>query len=456
MKQKLPVTEKIGYACGDLAANFVFQFLIALQVPFYVDVFGLDPNTAATMFFVIGIGAAFINPIMGVIADRTNTKWGKFRPWLIWTAVPFGIIGVLTFTTPDLSLAGKLIWAWVTYGLLRVIYVMNNVPYASLNAVISDDPDERNSASQYRQFAANSAGFIVASLLIPLISIFAHGSKSPAALAHGYQITMGILMVIAMGLFVIAFLAAKERVQPPPQQKTSLSQDMADLFANKSWAVLFLVTLFYFAALCMRGNAMLAYCTLYQGDEFLFSWMNGFGLAALLVGVTCSNWISVRIGKRTLFLVSMILTGIFTVALILVPPHSNTTVIALEVVRQFSFGISGPVLWSMMGDVADFGEWKTRRRASGTVTATVVFALWVGLTLGQSFVGWIYGAYGYAAQATTQTPEAIHGVVLTGSLYAGLSFLVAAALLLIYPLDRETYRKIAAELADRRKKFASS
>jgi sugar (glycoside-pentoside-hexuronide) transporter len=462
MNQKLSVREKVGYACGDLAANFVFQFMITLQVTFYVNVFGLAPATAGTMFFVIGIAVAFINPIMGVIADRTNTKWGKFRPWLIWTALPFGIIGVLTFTTPDISPGAKLIYAWVTYALLRIVYTMNNVPYASLMAVMTDDPDERNSASQYRQIAANSAGFIVASLVIPLINVFAGGSKNPTDLARGYEFTMGILMLVAMVLFVIAFLATKERVQPPPQQKSSLSQDMADLIRNKPWVILFLVTLFYFAALCMRGNAMFAYCSLFQGEGSLpswmkgglFSWMNGFGLISLLIGVACSNAISVRTGKRLLFLVSMLLTGVFTVALILVPPHSGITVIGLEVLRQFSFGISGPVLWSMMGDVADYGEWKTGRRASGTVTSAVVFALWVGLTLGQSLVGWIYAFYGYVAQAVTQTPEAIHGVVLTGGLYAGLLFLVAAALLLIYPLNRAENNEIAKELAERRKKFA--
>jgi sugar (glycoside-pentoside-hexuronide) transporter len=450
MAHKLAFSEKVGYALGDLAANFVFQFMIALQVTFYVDVFGLAPDKAALMFLVVGTAVAFINPIMGVIADRTITKWGKFRPWLIWTALPFGIIGVLTFTTPDISPAAKLIYAWVTYALLRVVYVVNNVPYASINAVMTDDPDERNSASQYRQIAANSAGFIVASLVVPLINIFAHGSKNPADLARGYQYTMGILMLVAMVLFVICFLTTKERILPDPKQKSSLKQDLADLFTNKPWAILFLVTLFYFAALCIRGNAMLPYTKLFQGDENLFSWMNGFGLASLLVGVACSNAISVRIGKRLLFLISMVLTGALTLALIAIPPHSNYVVIGTEVLRQFSFGISGPVLWSMMGDVADFGEWKTGRRASGIVTSAVVFALWIGLTLGQAAVGGLFSVYGYAAGATTQSAEAVHGVVLTGGLYAGLCFLIAAALLVIYPLNRAENKKIADELIARR------
>jgi len=455
MNQKLTFLEKAGFACGDLAANFVFQFMISLQVTFYVDVFGLPAATAGTMFFVIGIAVAFVNPIMGVIADRTKTKWGKFRPWLIWTALPFGIIGVLTFTTPDISPEAKLVYAWVTYSLLRIIYTVNNVPYASLMAVMTDDPDERNSASQYRQIAANSAGFIVASLVIPLINIFGRNADGTVNKVAGYEYTMGLLMLVAMILFVISFLTTKERIQPDPKQKSDLGQDLKDLFANKPWAILFAVTLFYFAALCMRGNAMVAYCTLYQGDENLFPWMNGFGLISLLIGVACSNWISVRTGKRLLFLVSMLLTGIFTVGLYVIPPHSNATVIGLEVLRQFSFGISGPVLWSMMGDVADFGEWKTGRRASGIVTSAVVFALWVGLTFGQSLVGWTYGAFGYASGATTQSPEAIHGVVLTGSVFAGLLFLIAAALLVIYPLNRDENKKIAEELAERRKSFAN-
>jgi glycoside/pentoside/hexuronide:cation symporter, GPH family len=454
MTQKLPVTEKVGYALGDLAANFVFQFMITLQFTFYVDVYGLPAATAATMFFVIGLAVAFVNPIMGVIADRTNTKWGKFRPWLIWTAVPFGIIGVLTFTTPDISPAAKLIYAWVTYSLLRIVYTVNNVPYASLNAVMTEDSDERNSISQYRQIAANSAGFIVASLVVPMINIFAGGSKNPADLARGYEYTMGLLMLVSVILFVVSFLTTKERIQPDPKQKSSLKQDLSDLFSNRPWAILFAVTLFYFAALCMRGNAMFPYCKLFAGDENLFSWMNGFGLISLLIGVACSNAISVRTGKRLLFLVSMVLTGLLTVTLIFLPSHNNTLVIVVEVLRQFSFGISGPVLWSMMGDVADYGEWKTGRRASGIVTSAVVFALWVGLTFGQSLVGWLFAFYGYAEKATSQSPEAIHGVVLTGGLYAGLLFLIAAVLLLIYPLNRAENKKISDELIQRRKSFA--
>ena len=217
MRQTLSFTEKFGYSLGDMAANFVFQAMLALQLDFYTHTFGLTAAQAGTLFLVVGLVVACLNPVMGVIADRTNTRWGKFRPWLLWTAVPFGVIGVLTFTTPNISPAGKIIYAWTTYILLRVIYTVNNVPYASLTAVMTSDPDERTSISSYRQIAANSAGFIIASLAIPMVRFFGHGDD-----ARGYQLTMGLLCGLSVIFFIIAFLTTKERILPDPQQKSSL------------------------------------------------------------------------------------------------------------------------------------------------------------------------------------------------------------------------------------------
>ena len=446
MIQKLSFGEKFGYALGDMAANFIFQAMLALQLDFYTHTFGLTARQAGTLFLVVGLGVACFNPVMGVIADRTRSKWGKFRPWLLWTAVPFGIISILTFTTPQLSPAAKIIYAWTTYILLRVIYTVNNVPYASLTAVMTQDPDERTSISSYRQIAANSAGFIIASLAIPMVKYFGRGND-----ALGYQFTMGLLSALSVIFFIIAFFATKERIQPDPEQKSSLGQDLSDLFTNRPWIVLFLVTLFYFSAILVRGNVMLPYFRFVAGNVNLFSWFNGFGLAALLVGVACSTAVSVRTGKRELFIASMILTGIFNVALYVIPPGAIYIIIATEVLRQFSFGLSGPILWAMMGDVADYGEWKTRRRATGTVTAGVVFALWAGLALGGAIAGWLLSAYGLVSEATTQSARTQAGILLTASIYAGLFFFAAATCLFFYPLSREKNRSIANQLAERRK-----
>jgi len=451
MIQKLSFGEKFGYALGDMAANFVFQAMLALQLDFYTHTFGLTAAQAGTLFLVVGLAVACFNPVMGVIADRTTSKWGKFRPWLLWTAVPFGVISILTFTTPQLSPGAKLIYAWTTYILLRLIYTVNNVPYASLTAVMTQDPDERTSISSYRQIAANSAGFIVQSLAVLMVAFFGRGND-----ARGYQLTMGLLSVLSVIFFVISFFATKERIQPDPQQETSLGQDLSDLFSNRPWIALFLVTLFYFSAILVRGNVMLPYFRFVAGNTKLFAWFNGFGLAALLIGVACSTAVSVRVGKRELFIGSMILAGIFSMALYVISPHATYVIIGVEVLRQFSFGLSGPILWAMMGDVADYGEWKTRRRATGAVTGGIVFALWAGLALGGAVAGWLLSAYGLVSGADVQSAHTQAGILLTASVYAGLFFFATAVCLFFYPLSREKNQSIANELAERRKPTPSA
>jgi len=450
MRQSLTFGEKFGYSLGDLAANFIFQAMLALQLDFYTHTFGLTAAQAGTLFLVVGLGVACLNPVMGMIADRTSSRWGKFRPWLLWSALPFGIIGVLTFTTPNISPAGKIIYAWTTYILLRVIYTVNNVPYASITAVMTLDPDERTSISSYRQIAANSAGFIIASLAIPMVRYFGQGND-----ARGYQYTMGLLSALSVIFFLIAFAVTKERIQPDPQQKTSLAQDLSDLFRNRPWVMLFFATLFYFAAIVIRGNVMLPYFRFVANNVNLFSWFNGFGLASLLVGVACSTAVSRRIGKRQLFVVTMILTGIFNAALFVIPPQASTVIVATEVIRQFIYGLSGPIIWSMMGDVADYGEWKTRRRASGTVTAAVVFALWAGLAIGGAIAGWLFSFYGFVSEAQVQTAHAQSGILLTASIYAGLAFVASAVSMFFYPISADMNRQIADELETRRTRYSA-
>lgn len=445
MRQTLSFGEKFGYSLGDMAANFVFQAMLALQLDFYTHTFGLTAGQAGTLFLVVGLGAACLNPVMGVIADRTSTRWGKFRPWLWWTAIPFFVFGVLTFTTPDLNPGGKIVYAWITYFALRVVYTANNVPYASLNAVMTLDPDERTSISAYRQIAANTAGLIIGSFAIPMVGFFGHGND-----ARGYQLTMGLLCAVSAIFFIIAFFVTKERIQPDPQQQTSLSQDLSDLIRNRPWVLLFLATLFYFAAIVVRSNVMLPYFRFVAGNVILFSWFNGFGLGSLLLGIACSTAISKRMGKRQIFVGSMILTCAFNMALIAIPPHATILIVGSEALRQFCYGLSGPIIWSMMGDVADYGEWKTGRRASGTVTSAVVFALFAGLAVGGAVAGWLLSFYGFISEAQVQTAHAQFGILLTASIYAGLAFLAAAVCMFFYPINREGNQQIADELAARR------
>ncbi len=448
---KLSFGEKFGYGLGDLAANFVFQAIMALQTDFYTKTYGLEPSQTKWMFLIVGLGSAAFNPVMGIIADRTKTRWGRFRPWLLWTAFPFGIIGILTFTTPHFSLTGKLIYAWATYLFLRLIYAANNVPYASLTGVMTDDPDERNSITSIRQFFANGAGFIVGALAVPMVKYLGGGDS-----ALGYQLTMGSFLTLSIVLFLIAFSVSKERIVPDAAQKTSVARDLGDLLHNFPWVMLFLATVFYFTALLIRGNIMLPYFENLAGNRLLFSYFNGFGLVAVLTGVTCSTFLVKRMGKRALFLVSMLVTGFCCIALYFFPPTATVPIIGLEVVRQFAFGCSGPVLWSMMADVADFGEWKTGRRATGTVISAVVFALWVGVALGGAIASWLLELYGFDSKALLQSAHALEGIRLIASVYAGAFFLAVALCMAFYPISRQKNQKIADELAQRRKSFGSA
>ena len=446
---RLSFAEKFGYGLGDMAANFIFQAMMALQLNFYTDTFGLSPAQAGTMFLVVGLGAAVFNPVMGVIADRTKTRWGRFRPWLLWTSLPFGIIGILTFTTPNLSIGAKIVYAWVTYLLLRLVYTANNVPYAALTGVMTGDPNERTSIASYRQLFANSAGFIVQSLAIPMVVFLGRGSN-----ARGYQLTMGIFLAASVVMFLIAFAVTKERIQPDPKQDSSVLQDLGDLMKNGPWIALFLVTTFYFIALMIRGSVMLPYFKYCAGNQILFSWFNGFGLTALLAGVACSTALTKRIGKRTLFFWSMLLTGVLNISLLFFPASATAPIIVLEVLRQFAFGCSGPVLWAMMGDVADFGEWKTGRRATATVTAAVVFALWIGLALGGAIAGWLLSFYGYQPNVA-QTVQALLGIRLIASVFSGAAFLAAALCLLFYGITMKLNLTISHDLSERRKGYSS-
>jgi Na+/melibiose symporter-like transporter len=264
---------------------------------------------------------------------------------------------------------------------------------------------------------------------------------------------MGSFLALSVIFFLVAFAVSKERIQPDTRQRSSVRDDLRDLFANGPWIALFLVTVFYFAALLIRGNVMLPYFENCAGDKMLFSWFNGFGLTALLIGVAASTALTRRVGKRTLFFWSMVFTGLCCIALFFIPPTAAAPIFTLEVLRQFAFGCSGPVLWAMMADVADFGEWKTGRRATATVTSAVVFALWVGVALGGAIAGWLLSLFGYAPELAVQSAHTLLGIRLTASVFSGAAFLATAAGLRFYGISMKQNLTISHDLSERRKSY---
>jgi sugar (glycoside-pentoside-hexuronide) transporter len=427
--QKLSVGEKVGYGIGDAAANFIFQTMVMFQLAFYTDTFGITA------------------PIMGVVADRTNTRWGKFRPWVLWTAVPFGVMGFLTFVTPDLSPGGKLLYAYVTYVALMMVYSANNLPYSALSGVMTGDMAERTSLSSYRFFFAMLAQLVIHGLALPMVLYFGAGDN-----AKGYQTTMGIFSVLAVVFFVITFATTRERIQPPPGQKAPVRQHFADLLKNGPWVVMFIVTFVLFITLSMRGSVVLYYFTYYVGRQDLFSWFNVLGTTATIVGLLFSKPLATRFGKRDVFIGGLGGTAVFAAVFMFLPPGAIGLMFAAEIARQFVYGLTIPLLWAMMADVADFSEWKNGRRATGIVFAAIVFALKAGLGFGGAITGFVLSLYGYVPNVA-QTERSLDGIRYTMSVFPAVTFATCAACLLFYAIDKRCEDRMAAELAERRRAY---
>jgi sugar (glycoside-pentoside-hexuronide) transporter len=401
---------------------------------------------------VVRVWDAIFDPIMGILADRTKTKWGKFRPWILWTAVPFGIMGFLTFVTPDFASGGKLIYAYVTYIALMMVYSANNLPYSALSGVMTGDLGERTSLSSYRFVFAMIAQLIIQGLALPMVSYFGNGSS-----ARGYQFTMGIFSTLAVILFFITFATTRERIQPDPAQKASLKQHYGDLMKNGPWLAMFALTLILFVTLAMRGSVVFYYFRYYmnvENYESLFGLFNVLGTSCTIIGIFFSKGLAMRFGKRNVFIGGLAGTTMCTAVFVFLPASAVTLIFAAEMLRQFIYGFTIPLLWAMMADVADFSEWKNRRRATGIVFSAIVFALKAGLGFGGAITGYVLAAYGYVPNAV-QSESALHGIVMTMSIFPAVTFALCIVCLFFYSIDKQTEIQITNELTERRKNYAS-
>jgi GPH family glycoside/pentoside/hexuronide:cation symporter len=466
-KQKLSVKEKVGYSLGDLSANLVFQTLMMFLLVFYTDVFGISPAAAATVIFVGGILGACFNPVMGAIADRTNTRWGKFRPWVLWTAVPFGIMAWLTFSTPDLSENGKIAYAFITYFFLVIIYSANNLPYAALSGVMTGDMVERTSLSSYRFVAVMIAQFTSQVLLLPLVFILGNGDEP-----LGFKKAIGIFAIIAVVFFVITFFTTKERITPTTQKKTPLKQDLKDLTKNKPWIAIFVMTILIFVSLAMRGGMLVYYFKEYLSEAqltdflaklgladskwvedvptFAFSIFNGAGIVAMIIGIGFSKPLAKRIGKRDAFGAGLLLSALSLVFFIFYSPDSVALVVVTQIIFGLTYGVTIPLLWAMIADVADFSEWKNHRRATGIIFSAMIFGLKAGLGIGGALGGYILALYGYSADLAEQTTKALFGIRMSVSIFPALAFLIAFATLFFYEINKKLEYQIEEDLGKRR------
>ncbi len=476
--QKLSVFEKVGYSLGDLAANLVFQTLVTYLAYFYTDIYGLKANDASAIILTVGLIAAFgFNPIIGAIADRTVSRWGKFRPWILFTAIPLGVIALLAFTTPDFSYKGKMIYAVVTYTLLLLLYAANNLPYSALSGVITGDMKERNSMSAYRFVAVMFAQFFVQVFMYAIIKS-AGGGNRPEQMAVGMEKVFTWLSITGTVMLIITFLTTKERIVPKPEQKSTLGQDLKDLGKNKPWVIMLVLTLLVFITLAMKGGSYVYYFENYVDKESLAKLispvLNGFsnaginffgedpvsaglglfnagGIICMIIGITLSKPLADKYGKRDVFGIALVVSTLFIVLFFFFPPQSVSLMFISQILHGFFYGITIPLLWAMIADVADFSEWKNNRRATAIIFSAMMIGLKAGLTIGSSLLTWLLGLYDYVPNNTTgQTETAIQGTKMLVSIFPAIPFLVGAALLFFYEINKKMEVQIESDLKARR------
>lgn len=471
--EKLSIREKIGYSLGDLAANLVFQTLMTYLAYFYTDIYGLSPKDSSIIMLVVGLIAAFIfNPIIGAIADRTATKWGKFRPWILFTSIPLGIIALLAFSTPNFSYNGKVIYAVVTYTLLLLLYASNNLPYSALSGVITGDMKERNSLSSYRFVAVMFAQFFVQVFMLGIIKTAGNGDK-----AIGIEKVMTVLAIIGTIMLIITFLTTKERIVPKPEQKSSLREDLGDLTKNKPWIIMLTLTTLVFVTLAMKGGAYVYYFENYVNKEQLtlfikplldtltsmginpfgedpisagFGLFNAGGIIFMIVGITFSKKLADKYGKRDIFRLFLFISTLFIIAFYFFSTESIVLMFLSQILHGFFYGITIPILWAMIADVADYSEWKNNRRATAIIFSAMMVGLKAGLSIGGSLTTWFLSYFNYTPNSITQQDSAINGIKLLVSIYPGIPFLIGVGLLFFYEINKKMELEIESELKERR------
>ena len=480
----LSIREKLGYSLGDLAANLIFQTLITYLAFFYTDVYRLPAATAATIIFVVGLLGAFVfTPLIGIAADRTTTRWGRFRPWILWTAVPFGVLSLLAFSTPDLGERGKVIYALTTYSLLMCVYAANNLPYSALSGVLTGSMAQRNSLSAYRFVAVMVAQFIIQVLLMPLVLILGDGDR-----VQGFERVMTVFAVVGTVFFLITFATTRERIVPSKEQTGGVLQDLSDLLRNRPWQVMLALTVLVFINLALKGGTYIYYFQYYMSAPALagfldnsgfngfisalnaalngaglsgftwpedpatsaFSLFNACGIICMILGIGVSRRLADRFGKRDVFGGALFVSTLFLLVFYLFPPTAVAVAFGSFMLHGFCYGITIPLLWAMIADVADYSEWKNHRRATAIIFSAMLCGLKIGLSVGGALVAGILAHYGYQAGAAQQSDAVVDGIRMTVSIYCSIPFLVAVALLFIYKIDKGMETRIEHDLQLRR------
>lgn len=456
----IKLKEKIGYGLGDMSSSMFWKLFGSYLMIFYTDVFGLPAAVVGTMFLITRVWDSVSDPLMGLIADRTNTRHGKFRPYILWGAIPFGIIGILTFTTPDLDLKGKIIYAYITYTLMMTAYTVVNVPYASLLGVMSPHSSDRNILSSYRMSFAYIGSFIALLMFMPLVNFFSEKATGNRSVEHGWIMAVAVISVICIILFFLTFALTRERVKPVRIQSKA-SEDLKDLIRNKPWWLLLGAGVAALIFNSIRDGATVYYFKYYIQEEsisnislFNFSFvLSGLYLAigqiANLAGVILSAPLSNNIGKKNTYIGSMAIATILSIIFFWISKDNLIWIFIFQVLISICAGSIFPLLWSMYADCADYSEYKTGNRATGLIFSSSSMSQKLGWAIGSALTGWLLAYFGFQAN-TTQNPETIQGIKMFMSLLPAIGTVLSVILISLYPLSEKKMRKISIALQKRR------
>lgn len=464
---KIRLSEKIGYGLGDMSSSMFWKLFGAYLMIFYTDVFGISAAVVGTMFAVTRVWDSFFDPVVGAVADRTSSHWGRFRPYLLFLAVPFGVIGILTFLTPPFGQTGKIVYAFITYALMMMVYSAINVPYASLLGVMSPDPADRNTLATYRMTFAYLGSFLALLLFMPLVNAFGGGNSGGPMLGWltapqaGWLMAVGVIAVVCVLLFLGCFALTKERVRPVRQGKTSLKTDLRDLLHNRPWWILLGAGVASLVFNSIRDGATVYYFKYYVdetavgsisflGLPFVLSGLYlAVGQAANILGVILAAPVSNRIGKRRTFMAAMAVASVLSVAFFWLGKDQLVPIFILQALISVCAGSIFPLLWSMYADCADYSELQTGNRATGLIFSSSSMSQKFGWAFGTAITGWMLAQFGFQANAV-QSAETLQGIRMFLSLLPAAGAFLSLVFIYFYPLSEQKMRQITHELEEKR------
>ncbi|HLP02161.1 MAG TPA: MFS transporter [Opitutaceae bacterium] len=457
---KLRLTEKISYGFGDFASCLYWQTFMVYLTFFYTDVFGITAAATAAMLGTSRSLDAFFDPVIGMIADRTQTRWGKFRPYLIWFCVPMAIAGVLTFTTPNFGESGKLLWAIVTYNALMLIYTAINIPYTAMLGVISPNPNERTTLSSIKFICAYAAGMVISATLLPLSKTLGAGNEQ-----RGWQFAFVIVGLVVIACFLVVFFNTKERVLPSKTQKTSVLRDLGDLVTNGPWLILLATTITFILFVAVRSSVTTHYFKYFVGTQevsipffggmksYSFDWLvsafNTSGQLASLAGVFVVPFFAKAVGRKVAFISLFLVAVVATASFYFIGPKQVWLLLGLNLIGSATGGPLSALIWAMYADTADYGEWKSGRRATGLIFSASIFSQKEGWAIGAAVGLGLMSLVGFKANVE-QNADTLHGLRLLMSLIPAAFGIISILLVGFYPLNEKKVAQIGEDLKARR------